>query len=41
VSDIAKIKLEKGIQVLTLHTVSEGNMNYAYLDFEAMPLRQG
>ena len=30
---IAKIKLEKGIQILTLHTVTKGNMNYAYLDF--------
>jgi hypothetical protein len=38
---LAKIKLEKGIQVLTLHTVSEGNMNYAYLDFEALILSRG
>jgi hypothetical protein len=33
---IAKIKLEQGIQVLTLHTVSNGGMNYAYLDFELL-----
>jgi hypothetical protein len=33
---IAKIKLEEGIQVLTLHTVSNGNMNYGYLDFELL-----
>jgi len=31
---IAKIYLEKGIHVLTLHTISEGNLNYATLDFE-------
>jgi hypothetical protein len=30
---IARIPLEQGRQVLTLHTVAEGNMNYAYLDF--------
>lgn len=34
---IAKIKLEKGIQVLALHTVSMGGMNYAYLDFTLIP----
>jgi len=33
---IAMIKLEQGIQVLTLHTVLNGNMNYAYLDFELL-----
>jgi hypothetical protein len=31
---MARIRLEQGIQVLTLHTVSNGAMNYAYLDFE-------
>jgi hypothetical protein len=31
---MAQIRLAQDIQVLTLHTVSEGNMNYAYLDFE-------
>jgi hypothetical protein len=31
---IAQIKLEAGIQVLTLHTVSNGGMNYAYFDFD-------
>jgi hypothetical protein len=35
-SEIARIKLERGVQVLTLHTVSNGNMNYACLDFELM-----
>jgi hypothetical protein len=34
--DIVKIKLEQGIQVLTLHTVAIGNMNYGCLDFELM-----
>lgn len=33
-SDLVRIKLEQGLQVLTLHTVSKGGMNYAYLDFE-------
>jgi hypothetical protein len=32
--DIAEIELVQGIHVLTLHTVLNGNMNYAYLDFE-------
>ena len=31
---IARLDLEQGVQVITLHTVSSGNMNYAYLDFE-------
>jgi hypothetical protein len=30
---LAVIRLEKGIRVLTLRTVSEGNMNYDYLSF--------
>jgi hypothetical protein len=30
---LAVIPLQKGIQVLTLHTVADGNMNYDYLDF--------
>ena len=33
---IARIQLEQGLQVLTLHTVSNGGMNYAYLDFELL-----
>ncbi len=33
---IAGIQLEQGLQVLTLHTVSNGGMNYAYLDFELL-----
>ena len=34
--DIARVSLEQGLQVLTLHTVSSGNINYAYLDFELL-----
>ena len=30
---LATIALKKGIHVLTLHTLAEGNMNYDYLDF--------
>lgn len=33
---IGKIKLEKGLQVLTLKTVENGNMNYDYLEFKAL-----
>jgi len=32
--DMAVVRLEEGLQVLTLHTVSEGQMNYSHLDFE-------
>ena len=32
--NIAKITLEKGTQVLTLHTIETGQMNYAWLNFE-------
>lgn len=31
---IAEIYLEEGSQVLTLHTVANGQMNYGYLEFE-------
>jgi hypothetical protein len=31
--DIAVVSLPKGISVLTLRIISEGNMNLAYLDF--------
>jgi hypothetical protein len=31
---IAKITLEKGIKILTLHTVKNGQMNYCYLEFD-------
>jgi hypothetical protein len=30
---LAKVKLRKGIHVLTLRVVAKGNMNFAYLDF--------
>lgn len=31
---IAKIKLNAGIQILTLHTIENGNMNYDFLEFK-------
>jgi hypothetical protein len=31
---IAKIKLKKGIQIITIHTVEIGNMNYDYINFK-------
>jgi hypothetical protein len=33
VNGLAEIRLQKGIHVLTLATVGEGNMNYDYLEF--------
>jgi hypothetical protein len=33
---IAQIHLHCGIQVLTLHTLTNGNMNYATMDFELL-----
>jgi hypothetical protein len=32
--NLAEVKLPKGVNVLTVHVVSGGNMNFAYLDFE-------
>ena len=32
--NMAQIKLEKGIQTITLHTVEYGDMNYDYISFE-------
>ncbi len=32
--DFAKVRLPKGINVLTLHVVSKGNMNLAHLEFK-------
>jgi hypothetical protein len=32
--DIADVFLPEGVSVLTVHIVSGGNMNWAYLDFE-------
>ena len=31
--NVAEIELQEGVQVLTLHTVEEGQMNYMWLDF--------
>ena len=33
-TNIAAVKLPKGLSVLTLHIVTEGNMNLAWLDFK-------
>jgi hypothetical protein len=33
-TNIAEVKLPKGLSVLTLHIVTEGNMNLAWLDFK-------
>jgi hypothetical protein len=30
---LAEVRLPKGLNVLTLHVLSEGNMNFAYLEF--------
>jgi len=32
--DLVRVHLDKGRNVLTLHTVSEGQMNYATLEFK-------
>jgi hypothetical protein len=31
---MAEVKLPKGVGVLTLHVLTEGNMNFAWLDFK-------
>jgi hypothetical protein len=31
--DFAKMKLDKGIQIITLSTRETGQMNYSYIDF--------
>jgi hypothetical protein len=31
--DLIQVKLRKGVQVLTLHVLTKGHMNFAYLDF--------
>ena len=33
-TNVAEVKLPKGVSVLTVHIVTEGNMNLAYLDFK-------
>jgi hypothetical protein len=32
--DLIQVKLRKGVQVLTLHVLTKGHMNFAYLDFK-------
>jgi hypothetical protein len=34
IDSLGSIKLEKGVQVITLKTVENGNMNYDYLEFK-------
>ena len=34
IQDFAKVQLPKGVSVLTLRVLSEGNMNLAYLEFK-------
>ena len=34
IEKLSSVKLKKGIHVLTLKTVKNGNMNYDYLDFK-------
>jgi Carbohydrate binding module (family 6) len=36
-TDLVKVDLPAGVHVLTFHVVSEGNMNFAYLDFKPQP----
>jgi hypothetical protein len=33
VKDLMQVKLRKGVQVLTLHVLTKGHMNFAYLEF--------
>jgi len=33
-TNMAEVELPKGVCFLTLHVVTEGNMNFAYLDFK-------
>src|SRR6202047_4304342 len=33
--DLIQVKLRKGVQVLTLHVLTKGHMNFAYLDFKS------
>jgi len=34
-TNLAEVELPKGVSVLTLHILTEGNMNLAYLDFKS------
>jgi len=34
IKDLVEVKLPKGVNVLTLHVLSKGNMNFAYLEFK-------
>jgi hypothetical protein len=32
--NLAQVELQKGIHILTLHTVANGNMNYDWIEFK-------
>ena len=34
ITNLAEVELPKGMHVLTLHVLAQGNMNFAYLEFE-------
>jgi len=34
IKDLVEVKLPRGVNVLTLHVLSKGNMNFAYLEFK-------
>jgi hypothetical protein len=40
INALATVKLKKGVHVLTLKTVTNGNMNYDYLEFNAVDFRK-
>jgi hypothetical protein len=33
-ANLAEAELPKGVSVLTLHALAQGNMNFAYLEFK-------
>jgi hypothetical protein len=41
VENLAEVQLPKGVHVLTLHVVEQGNMNFDYVEFSAVAKSQG
>jgi len=41
VEKLAAVHLPKGVHVLTLHVIDQGNMNFDYLEFSPIPKSQG
>jgi len=37
--NLVQVKLKKGVQVLTLHVLTNGHINFAYLDFKSRVVR--